>query len=155
MFFNTTKFYTMSFFCKHNFFIDEKHTQWMLDTKVKVFHESISRFMKWPWNCISWNPLKEKFHSVSFPLDILKIHWKTPVLDPLFDKVAGKYSVASVFLWTIKIFKNICFAEHLLATFLFAEYLRIRSFLYYSLNNCLKVSSKKTAQEDFAKFTGK
>ena len=23
------------------FFIDEKHTQWMLDTKVKVFHESI------------------------------------------------------------------------------------------------------------------
>ena len=25
--------------------------------------------MKWPWNCISWNALKEKFHSVSFPLD--------------------------------------------------------------------------------------
>ena len=40
----------------------------MLDTKVKVFHESISCFMKWPWNCISWNALKEKFHSVSFPL---------------------------------------------------------------------------------------
>ena len=42
----------------------------MLDTKVKVFHESISRFMKWPWNCISWNALKEKFHSVSFPLQM-------------------------------------------------------------------------------------
>ena len=117
---------------------------------MKVF-----RFMKWPWNCISWNPLKEKFHSVSFPLDILKIHWKTPVLDPFFDKVAGKYSGASVFLWTIKIFKNTCFAEHFLETFFFADYLRIRSVLYYSLNNCLKVSSKKTAQEDFAKFIGK
>ena len=65
------KFYTISFLCKHNFFIDEKHTQWMLDTKVKVFHESILCFMKWSWNCISWNPLKEKFHSVSFPLDIV------------------------------------------------------------------------------------
>ena len=38
-----------SFLCKHNFFIDEKRTQWMLNTKVKVFHESISCFMKWPW----------------------------------------------------------------------------------------------------------
>ena len=28
--------------------------------------------MKWPWNCISWNALKEKFHSVSFPLDIYR-----------------------------------------------------------------------------------
>ena len=62
-------FYTISFLCKHNFFIDKKHTQWMLDTKVKVFHESISCFMKWPWNCISWNALKEKFHSVSFPFN--------------------------------------------------------------------------------------
>ena len=50
MFFNTTKFYTISFFCKHNFFIDEKHTQWMLDTKVKVFYDNILCFMKWPWN---------------------------------------------------------------------------------------------------------
>ena len=63
------KFYTISFLCKHNFFIGEKHTQWMLDTKVKVFYESISCFMKWPRNCISWNPLKEKFHSVSLPLN--------------------------------------------------------------------------------------
>ena len=45
-------------------FIDEKHTEWMLDTKVKVFHESISCFMKWPWNCISWNALKEKFQCI-------------------------------------------------------------------------------------------
>ena len=37
-------------------------------TKVKVFHESTSYFMKCPWKCISWNTLKEKFHSVSFPL---------------------------------------------------------------------------------------
>ena len=55
------KFYTISFLCKHNFFIDEKHMQWMLDTKVKAFHESNSCSMKWPWNCISWNALKEKF----------------------------------------------------------------------------------------------
>ena len=33
----------------------------MLDTEVKVFHESISYFMKLPWNCISWNALKENF----------------------------------------------------------------------------------------------
>ena len=36
------------FLCKHNFFIDEKHTQGNLDTKVKVFHENISPFMKYP-----------------------------------------------------------------------------------------------------------
>ena len=38
----------ISFLCKHNFCIDEKNAQWMLDTKVKVFHESISCFMKHP-----------------------------------------------------------------------------------------------------------
>ena len=67
-FFNTIKFYTISFLCKHNFFIDEKRTQWMLGTKAKVFRESMSCFMKSAWNCILWNALKEKFHSVSFPL---------------------------------------------------------------------------------------
>ena len=50
------------------FFTDEKQTQWNLDTKVKVFHESISYFMKCSWNCISWNAFKEKFRSVSLPL---------------------------------------------------------------------------------------
>ena len=44
-------------------------TRWILDTEVKVFHESISYFMNWPWNCISWNALKEKFHNVSFPIN--------------------------------------------------------------------------------------
>ena len=57
------------FFVNTIFFIDEKHTQWMLDTKIKLFHESISCFPKWPWNCISWNALKEKLHSVSFPFN--------------------------------------------------------------------------------------
>ena len=42
------------------FFINEKHTQWNLDTKVKVFHESILCFMKCVWSCIPWNVLKEK-----------------------------------------------------------------------------------------------
>ena len=51
-----------------HFFIDEKHAQWNLDTKAKVFHEIISCFMKCPWNFISWNALKENFHSVSLPL---------------------------------------------------------------------------------------
>ena len=49
-------------------FIDDKRKQWNLNTQVKVFHESISCFMKYPRNCISWNCLKEKFHSVSLPL---------------------------------------------------------------------------------------
>ena len=44
-------------------------TRWMLDTEVRVFHECISYFMKWPWNCISWNAQKEKIHSVYFPQD--------------------------------------------------------------------------------------
>ena len=53
-----------SFFYKHNFFVDKKHMQWNLDTKVKVFHESILCFIKCIWNCISENPrntLKENF----------------------------------------------------------------------------------------------
>ena len=37
----------ISFLCKHNFFnVDYKHTQRNLDTKVKVFDEVISCFMK-------------------------------------------------------------------------------------------------------------
>ena len=51
----------ISFLRKHNFCIDEKHTQWHWDTKVKVFHESISWFMKCPWNCISWMLWKKNF----------------------------------------------------------------------------------------------
>ena len=54
----------ISFLCKHSFCIDEKHTQWHCDTKVKVFHESISWFMKCSWNCISWNDQKEKFQCI-------------------------------------------------------------------------------------------
>ena len=54
----------ISFLCKHNFCIDEKNAQWHWDTKVKVFHESISWFMKCPWNCISWNALKEIFQCI-------------------------------------------------------------------------------------------
>ena len=46
-------FKDISFLCKHNLFIDGKHTQWNLDTNVKVFHESISYFMKCPWKCLS------------------------------------------------------------------------------------------------------
>ena len=45
----------ISFLCKHNFFIDGEDAQWNLDTEL------ISYFMKCPWNCVSWNFLKEKF----------------------------------------------------------------------------------------------
>ena len=70
------KFYTISSLRSfhdifYHFFIDENHYA-ILDTEVKVFHESISYFMKWPWNCISLNALKEKFHSLSFPLKLIK-----------------------------------------------------------------------------------
>ena len=80
----------ISFLCKHNFFIDEKHMQWNLDTKVKLFHESMSYFMKCPWNCISWNGLKERFHGVSLPLGkgVLKI----------CSKFTGEYPCQSVIL---------------------------------------------------------
>ena len=79
------KFYTISFLCKHNFFIDEKHTQWTLNTKVKLFHESNSCFMKLPWNCISWNALKEKFHGVSFPFEVSSINWFVVLNDKTFS----------------------------------------------------------------------
>ena len=52
------------------FFIDEKRTQQNLNTKLKVFHESILCFMKWPSKCIPWNVLEEKFHSASLPLNV-------------------------------------------------------------------------------------
>ena len=59
------------FFCEHNFLVDEKHTQWNLDTKAKVLHESISCFMKCHQNLILWNALKKNFHRVSLPLEYL------------------------------------------------------------------------------------
>ena len=86
---NTIKFYKIAFLGKHIFFIDEKCTKWNLNTMVKVFHESISCFMKWPWNCVSWNALKEKFHSVSLPwysffcLLIQRVSWLLQSFYPL------------------------------------------------------------------------
>ena len=44
--FGIFEFFTRYLFSvKTIFFIDEKHTQWMSDTKVKAFHESISCFI--------------------------------------------------------------------------------------------------------------
>ena len=42
--------------------------KWNLDTKVKVFHESISCFMKCSWNWYIMKCSERKFHSVSLPL---------------------------------------------------------------------------------------
>ena len=58
------------FSLRTHLFIDKKHTQWNLDTKLKAFHESTSCLMKYPSNSISWNALRETFHSLSFPLEI-------------------------------------------------------------------------------------
>ena len=76
----------------------------MLDTQVKVFHESILCFMKWPWNCMSWNAMKEKFHSVSFPLQIL-------TTNSLNVKHQGKSSNKLVFHLSgyTHLFKERCF----------------------------------------------
>ena len=74
------KFYTISFLWDlftisfTIFLLMRNITRWMLDTEVKVFHERISYSMKWPWNCIAWNALKENFHSVPFPLETLVMH---------------------------------------------------------------------------------
>ena len=67
MFFNITKFYTISFFCKHNFFIDEIETYAM-----NVQKQPPEVFCK---KMCSW-----KFH---------KIHRRTPVPEAFFNKVAG------------------------------------------------------------------
>ena len=57
----------ISFLRKHNFCIDEKHTQWHWDTKVKVFHESISWFMNAPetvFHEMLWNKYFTVYPSV-------------------------------------------------------------------------------------------
>ena len=74
-----------------------EHTQWHLDAKAKVFHESNSCFMKCPRNCISWNALREIFHSVSsLPLVFHEILWKknftvySSLFKQLFWKLPGE-----------------------------------------------------------------
>ena len=90
------KFYTISFLWDlftisfRIFLLMRNITWWILDTEVKAFHEIISYFMKYSWNYISWNVLKEKFHSVFFHLA------------SLFNKVTG----LQLFCGYCKIFKN-------------------------------------------------
>ena len=64
--------------CKHNFCIDEKCTQWNLNTKVKVFHESISCFMKCPERKISQciHPLRIPLESCFWSLQFMSINSK-------------------------------------------------------------------------------
>ena len=76
---------------------------WMLDTKVKAFHECISCFMKWPWNCISWNASKEKFHSVSFPYN--KFILKSSHQDIFFD-IAPVMKLFEKHLWWSAVFSK-------------------------------------------------
>ena len=82
------KSYTISFLCKRNFFIDEKHTQWILDTKEKVVHESISCFMKWSSNCISWNTVYPTLKGFSLkPIKGFCLEGENPTLNELKYKV--------------------------------------------------------------------
>ena len=81
----------ISFLCKHHFFIDEKQTQWNLDAKVRAFHKSISCFMKCPWNCNSWNALKEKFHSVIHYVRFFDFFFKISKENEDFLKLFGFY----------------------------------------------------------------
>ena len=66
----------ISFLRKHNFCIDEKHTQWHWDKSISWKHFMVHEC---PWNCISRNALKEIFHSVSFRLEDVfwRQRWKT------------------------------------------------------------------------------
>ena len=60
--------------------------------------------MKWPWNCISWNALKEKFHSVSFPLHTTIFSKNTELLQ--FKNI---FRIFSNYFWNvleIKFFKT-------------------------------------------------
>ena len=56
--------YLLQFF----FVLMRNITRWMLDTEVKVFHKSISYFIKWPWNCISFP--ERKFSQCILPLRV-------------------------------------------------------------------------------------
>ena len=56
--------YLLQFF----FVLMRNITRWMLDTEVKVFHKSISYFIKWPWNCISFPEIK--FSQCILPLRV-------------------------------------------------------------------------------------
>ena len=67
MFFNTTKFYTISFFCKHSFFVDEIET-YALNVQKQPPEVFCKKMCFW------------KFQ---------KIHRKTPVPEAFSNKVAG------------------------------------------------------------------
>ena len=41
------------FFINTISYVDEKSTQWNLDTQVKIFHENILYSKNYSWNCIS------------------------------------------------------------------------------------------------------
>ena len=71
IFFNTIKFYTMSFLCNYNFFIDEKHTEAVAErcSVRKVFLEISQKFTglrPQACNFIKKETLAQVFFSVNF-----------------------------------------------------------------------------------------
>ena len=63
--------------------------QWNLDSKVKVCHESISCFIKCPWNCISWNASNEKIHNLPLPLQSYFIYQMQKVNNRNWVSISG------------------------------------------------------------------
>ena len=109
----------------------------MLGTKLKVFHESISFFMKLPWNCISWNALKEKFHRVCFPLENI-----------FFSEVSESF-LAHCYNWVIKCF--MWSIKLLIVNFFKEVYIEMninRSMLAHTVS-CLSVHLQKQPSEVF------
>ena len=120
------RFYTISFLRKRNFFIDEKHTQWILDTKEKVVYESVSCFMKWSSNCISWNTVYPSLKGFSLkPIKGFCLEGENPTLNELKYKVCVLKYVCVEF----SIFDLVSFSLKLTFLFKRLDSLTLNSFL--------------------------
>ena len=62
------------FLYKHSYISDQKYTQRNLDNKAQTCHESISYFMKCPWNGFSWNALKKKSQYIIALIKVLLVY---------------------------------------------------------------------------------
>ena len=143
-FFEFLKFFNFSV---NIFFNDEKHTQWNLDTKVKIFHESISCFMKCPWNCFHEMLWKENF---SFILPFLThIKWD------VFISLSLRLLLKCEFDTDVKL-EN--YSHHDGEQLLFIKkYISIEgcSCNLYIQKQPPEVFCKKAVVRNFVKFTGK
>ena len=94
-------------FCKHNFCYDEKHTQWHWDTKLKVFHESISWFINAPKTVFHEMLWKKSF--TVYP-SFMKFHFSTFVRSAINHNNLEHYLIKFKFYcknWSPQDFNNI------------------------------------------------